>query len=129
MGTFQNPVRLNIRTIESKSVFISICWKWLQDMKLLQPYTVWNDLVFAKWYKPHSLSRRLGIALRCKEIVNEDATNKLPDRFRRYWRKHPEFFDVVFCQDEPVVMLPSITYELPLFDLNNPYPKIQLQGN
>lgn len=116
---------LNIRSDETKNLFVLTCWKWLRDMKILQPHIIWNDLKFAKWYLPHSLSRRLGIVLRCKEIANEDATNKLPDRFRRYWKKHPEFFDAVFNQNEPVFMLPFPTYEFPIFKLNNPYPTIQ----
>lgn len=116
---------IKIRAAETKNLFIQICWEWLRDMKTLQSNTVWNDLVFAKWYAPHSLPRRLGIALRAKENVNNDATNLLPDRYRKYWKNHPEFFHIVFNADVPNLILPPPPYELPFFTINNPYPTIQ----
>lgn len=116
---------LKIRNAGTKNAFIVICWKWLQDMKTLQPYNVWNDLIFAKFSAPHSLTRRLGIALHCKEIVNDDATNILPDRYRKYWKNHPEYYNVVFSEDEPDLILPPPPYDLPTFSLNHPYPTIE----
>lgn len=116
---------LKIRAVETKNLFILICWEWLRDMKTLQSNTVWNDLIFAKWYAPHSLTRRLGIALCAKENVNNDATNLLPDRYRKYWKTHPEFSNIVFNADVPDLILPPPPYELPIFTINNPYPTIQ----
>lgn len=116
---------LKIRAADSKNLFILICWGWLRDIKIIQPNNVWNDLVFAKWHAPHSLTRRLGIALNCKEIANSDATNKIPDRYRKYWKSHPEFFSFVFSKNKPDLLLPLPPYELPIFSINHPYPTIQ----
>lgn len=111
-----------IRSVESQNIFISVCWEWLRIMRILQPHKVWNDLIFAKWYTAHSLTRRLGIALHCKEIFNNDATNKLPDRYRKYWRSHPAFYNVVFNDEKPVLVLPPLPYKFPAFSINHPYP-------
>lgn len=116
---------LKIRAADSKNLFILICWEWRRDMKILQPDTLWNDLIFAKWHAPHSLTKRLGIALRCKEIANNDATNKLPDRYRKYWKSHPEYFNFVFCENKPILMLPALPYKRPVFSIYLPYPTIQ----
>lgn len=112
----------SIRSVESQNIFVSICWEWLRDMRILRPNDVWNDLLFAKWHTAHSLTRRLGIALHCKEIFNNDATNKLPDRYRKYWRSHPTFYDIVFNYEKPDLMLPPLPYKLPVFSINRPYP-------
>lgn len=117
-----NQKSLKIRDETTKNVFIIICWGWLQDMKILEPNTVFHDLVFSKWSQPHSLTRRLGIALQCIECQNSDATKILADRFRRYWKNHRAFDDQVFGQEKPVLRLPPAPYELPKFSLNDPYP-------
>lgn len=119
-----------IRSVEIQNIFISVCWQWLRDMKILQPNNVWNDLIFANWHTAHSLTRRLGIALRCKEIRTNDATNKLPDRYRKYWRNHPAFQNSVFNDKKLNLMLPLLPYTFPTFSVDQPYPTIPfIKGN
>lgn len=120
---------LKIRDNETKSVFIITCWNWLQDMKILEPNTIRVNLTFSKWSKPHSLTRRLGIALQCVEILNGDMSNKLPIRFRAYWKNNRSFYDQVFGREKPALCFPSAPYELRKFVLNDPYPLPEKQNH
>lgn len=120
---------LKIRDKATKSVFIFTCWSWLQDMKILEPHKIRDDLTFSQWSKPHSLTRRLGIALQCMEIQNDDAANKLPDRFRAYWKKNRAFYGQIFGPEKLILQLPSAPYEFPSFQLNVPYPETQMNIN
>lgn len=126
MDYSQDFKQFAIRSVEYRNIFIFVCWEWRQAMIILQPNKVWNELNFAKWHVAHSLTRRLGLALHSKEIFNNDATNKLPDRYRKYWKSHPEFFNTVFSNEKPDVVLPPLPYKFPAFSINEPYPSIEL---
>lgn len=108
------------------NIFVWTCWQWHRQMRENLP-NVKNKLVFASWHEPHSLPRRLAIALRENEANPNDFCNykdpfsRLGDRYRAYWLDHREFHDMVFRYDEPLLELPE-NYERPIFTFEYAFP-------
>lgn len=110
------------------NIFVCTCWEWHKQMRENVSNTK-NKLIFASWNEPHSLSRRLAIALRENEanpndFCNyKDPFNRLGDRYRAYWMDHREYHRMVFNYNEPLLEFPE-NYEKPIFIFGNAFPSL-----
>lgn len=108
------------------SIFVWVCWQWHRQMRE-NKMNVKNKLEFASWNEPHSLPRRLAIALRDREANPSDISNyndpfiRLGDRYRAYWQHHSEIHGKVFSNNEPGLDIP-IDYVKPVFSFRNSLP-------
>lgn len=108
------------------SIFVWVCWQWHKQMRE-NKVNVKNKLEFASWSEPHSLPRRLAIALRDREANPSDFSNyndpfmRLGDRYRAYWQHHSEIHEKVFRNNEPDLDIPE-DYVKPVFNFENSLP-------
>lgn len=111
------------------SIFVWVCWQWHKQMRENKA-NVKNKLEFLSWNEPHSLPRRLAIALRDREANPHDITNyndpffRLGNRYRAYWQDHLELHEKVFSNNEPELDTPK-DYVKPVFSFGNSFPNYE----
>lgn len=121
---FKDPIPA--RSKYRLSIFVWVSWQWHKEMRE-NKLNVKNRLEFKSWDFPHSLPRRIAIALRDREANPSDIGNykdpfkRLGDRYRAYWRDHLEIQNKVFSNNEPDLQTPE-DYVKPTFSFKNSFP-------